>query len=145
MSFIKPRVVSKKASISSSSTLLLLGSNILQRLFQRSVALRSLRRYWQLYLIMLPALLYFIVFKYIPMANAVIAFKDYNLVLGIWGSPWVGFKYFTMFFNNPVFSTLLQNTLSLSFYALIVGFPIPILLAVFLNEIKDGFLNEPYS
>ena len=106
------------------------------------VAAKSFRRYWQLYLIMLPALLYFIIFKYIPMANAVLAFKDYNMVLGIWGSPWVGFKYFTMFFNNPVFWTLIQNTLGLSFYALIVGFPIPILLAVFLNEIKDGFFKR---
>ena len=76
------------------------------------------------------------------MANAVLAFKDYNLVLGIWGSPWVGTKYFEMFFNNPMFWTLIKNTLGLSFYSLIVGFPIPILLAVFLNEIKDGFFKE---
>jgi putative aldouronate transport system permease protein len=105
-------------------------------------AARSLRRYWQLYLVMIPTLLYFIIFKYIPMANAVLAFKDYNLVLGIWGSPWVGFKYFNMFFDNPMFWTLMKNTLGLSFYALIVGFPIPILLAVFLNEIKDGFFKR---
>jgi len=91
---------------------------------------------------MLPALLYFIIFKYIPMVDAVLAFKDYRLVLGIWGSPWVGFKYFTMFFDNPVFWTLIKNTLGLSLYALIVGFPIPILLAIFLNEIKHGFFKR---
>ena len=113
-----------------------------QYVSRRRIALKSLRRYWQLYLIMLPALLYFIIFKYIPMVNAVLAFKDYNMVLGIWASPWVGFRYFTMFFNNPVFWTLIQNTLGLSLYSLLVGFPIPILLAVFLNEIKDGLFKR---
>jgi putative aldouronate transport system permease protein len=91
---------------------------------------------------MIPTLLYFIIFKYIPMANAVIAFKDYKLVLGIWGSPWVGAKYFLMFFNNPVFWTLIKNTLVLSLYALVVGFPIPILLAIFINEVRDGFFKR---
>jgi len=103
---------------------------------------RSLHRHWQLYLIMLPGLLYFIVFKYIPMVNAVIAFKDYNVIAGIWGSPWVGFKHFEMFFRNPVFTTLLTNTLTLSLYALLIGFPIPILLAIALNEIRDGFFKR---
>jgi putative aldouronate transport system permease protein len=106
------------------------------------MAKRSLRRHWQLYLIMLPALLYFLIFKYIPMANAVIAFKDYSVVKGIWGSPWAGFKHFALFFNNPVFWTLLKNTLGLSLYALIAGFPIPILLAIALNEIRDGFFKR---
>jgi len=108
----------------------------------RQVALRSFRRYWQLYLILLPALLYFLIFKYIPMANAVLAFKDYKVVKGIWGSPWVGFKHFDLFFSNPVFWKLLKNTLGLSLYALVVGFPIPIFLAVALNEIKDGFFKR---
>lgn len=103
---------------------------------------RSLRRHWQLYLVMLPALLYFFVFKYIPMANAIIAFKDYSVVKGIWGSDWAGLKHFELFFNNPVFWTLLKNTLTLSLYALIVGFPIPILLAIALNEIRDGFFKR---
>ncbi|WP_343401881.1 ABC transporter permease subunit [Caldilinea sp.] len=91
---------------------------------------------------MLPGLLYFVVFKYVPMANAVIAFKDYNVVAGIWGSPWAGFKYFELFFNNPVFWTLLKNTLTLSLYALLVGFPLPILLAVALNEVRDGLFKR---
>ncbi len=91
---------------------------------------------------MLPALLYFIIFRYIPMANAVLAFKDYNVVAGIWGSPWAGFKHFDLFFSNPVFWTLLQNTLGLSLYALIVGFPIPILLAICLNEAGNGFFKR---
>ena len=105
-------------------------------------AKRSFRRHWQLYLIMVPGLLYFLVFKYIPMANAVIAFKNYSVVLGIWGSPWAGFKHFELFFSNPVFWELLQNTLGLSLYALIVGFPIPIILAVCLNEVRDGLFKR---
>ena len=91
---------------------------------------------------MLPALLYFFVFRYIPMANAVIAFKNYNVVAGIWGSPWAGFKHFDLFFSNPVFWTLLKNTLGLSIYALVIGFPVPILLAIALNEVGDGLFKR---
>jgi putative aldouronate transport system permease protein len=105
-------------------------------------AKRSFRRHWQLYLIMVPGLLYFLIFKYIPMASAVIAFKDYSVVQGVWGSPWAGFKYFNLFFGNPVFWTLIKNTLGLSLYALVVGFPIPIILAICLNEIRDGFFKR---
>ena len=105
-------------------------------------AKKSFRRHWQLYLVMAPALLYFFVFKYIPIANAVIAFKEYNVVQGIWGSPWVGFKYFDLFFRNPVFWTLIKNTLGISLYSLVVGFPIPIILAICLNEIRDGFFRR---
>ena len=105
-------------------------------------AKKSFRRHWQLYLVMIPALLYFFVFKYIPIANSVLAFKEYNVVQGIWGSPWVGLKYFELFFNNPVFWTLIKNTLSISLYSLVVGFPIPIILAICLNEIRDGFFRR---
>ncbi len=101
-------------------------------------ASRSFRRHWQLYLLIIPPVLYFIIFKYLPMANAVLAFKNYNVVKGIWGSPWVGTQYFEMFFRNPAFATLIKNTLYISFYQLIVGFPIPILLALALNEVKSA-------
>ncbi|TVX96514.1 sugar ABC transporter permease [Cohnella terricola] len=87
---------------------------------------------------MLPPLLFFLIFKYYPMANAVLAFKDFNVIKGIWGSPWVGLKHFELFFENPIFWTLLKNTLLLSFYLLLAGFPIPILLALMLNEIRSG-------
>jgi putative aldouronate transport system permease protein len=103
---------------------------------------KSFRRSWQLYLIMLPAIIYFVIFRYIPMTNAVIAFKDYNVVKGIWGSDWVGLKHFDLFFKNPVFWTLLKNTFGLSLYSLLVGFPTPILLALALNEIRDGFYKR---
>ncbi|RXZ83018.1 sugar ABC transporter permease [Paenibacillaceae bacterium] len=101
------------------------------------MALKSLKVHWQLYLLVVPPLLFFLIFKYYPMINAVLAFKDYNVVKGIWGSPWVGFKYFNLFFENPIFWTLLKNTLLLSFTLLLVGFPIPILLALMLNEVRN--------
>ena len=72
------------------------------------------------------------------MLNAVLAFKDYNVIKGIWGSPWVGLKYFKLFFDNPMFWTLIKNTLFISGYLLLAGFPIPILLALMLNEIRNG-------
>ena len=64
---------------------------------------RSVRRHWQLYLLLLVPIACFVVFKYIPMANAVIAFKDYNVVDGVWGSDWAGSKHFERFFSNPMF------------------------------------------
>ncbi|MHC5794635.1 ABC transporter permease [Lacisediminihabitans sp. FW035] len=97
---------------------------------------KSLRLHWQLYLLIAVPLAYFVIFKYIPMANAVIAFKSYNVVQGIWGSTWVGTENFVAFFTNPVFGTLLQNTLSLSLYTVIASFPIPIILALALNEVR---------
>jgi putative aldouronate transport system permease protein len=109
-----------------------------KKVSQWHAAQKSFRRHWQLYLLIIPAVLYFLLFKYIPMLNAVIAFKDYNVVKGIWGSPWVGFKHFQLFFGNPVFWVLVKNTFYLSLYALVVGFPIPILLALGLNEIRNG-------
>ncbi len=112
------------------------------RISQWRKAQRSFSRHWQLYVIMLPALLYFAIFKYLPMVGAIIAFKDYNPIQGMWGSPWAGFKYFDLFFNNPVFWTLLKNTLTISLYSLGVGFPIPIILAICLNEIRDGFFKR---
>ena len=105
-------------------------------------AKKSIKRHWQLYLLVIPPVLYFLIFKYIPMLNSVIAFKDYSVVKGIWGSEWVGFKHFEMFFNNPQFWVLIKNTFYLSLYSLAVGFPIPIILALCLNEIKNGVFKK---
>lgn len=100
-------------------------------------AKKSLRKHWQLYLLVIPPVLFFILFKYLPMANAVLAFKNYQVTKGIWGSPWVGTKYFDMLFNNPQFWTLIKNTLFLSLYQLAATFPIPIILALLLNEVRS--------
>ncbi len=105
-------------------------------------AKRSFRRHWQLYLLIVPPLLYFAIFKYIPMANAVIAFKDYNSVQGVWGSQWVGLEHFERFFSNPIFWTLLGNTFILSAYVVLASFPLPIILALALNEVRLRFFKS---
>jgi putative aldouronate transport system permease protein len=113
-----------------------------ERPVNRSAIRRSIGRRWQLYLLIIAPLAYFAVFKYVPMANAVIAFKDYSIVRGIWGSEWVGLEHFRAFFDNPVFWNLVRNTFLLSGYFLIASFPIPIILALALNEIRQGVFRR---
>lgn len=91
-------------------------------------------KYRQFYLLLIPALVYVLIFSYGPMYGIQIAFKNYKGALGIWGSKWVGFKHFQDFFNGYYFWRLLKNTLMLSSYNLAVSFPIPIIVAVILNE-----------
>ena len=105
---------------------------------------QKLQKHWELYLLVLPPVLYLLIFKYIPMVGVQIAFKDFSVVKGIWGSPWVGLKHFEAFFNSPNFWLLIKNTIGISFYSLIAGFPIPILLALALNEIRTGYFKRPY-
>ena len=107
-----------------------------------ALAQRSWRLHWQLYLLAIVPMAYFVIFKYIPMAFNVIAFKDYSPVLGPWGSQWVGVRNFQLLFGNPVFTTLLKNTFILAFYLVLASFPIPILLAVALNEIRTGWFKR---
>ena len=104
--------------------------------------LRLGRKIWKhraFYLLLLPAVAYVILFCYTPMYGLQIAFKDYKGALGIAGSRWVGLKHFRSFFNSYNFLQLLRNTLALSLYSLAAGFPLPILLALLLNETKSRF------
>ena len=102
-----------------------------------------LRQHWQLYLIfMLPAFVLTIIFRYIPMGGVLIAFMDYNPFRGILGSEWVGFAHFTRFLNSPDFMTYLMNTLKLSVFGLLWGFPAPILLAFLLNRILSSKIKQ---
>jgi putative aldouronate transport system permease protein len=89
-----------------------------------------------LLLMLLPIVVFYILFKYLPIAGILIAFKDYNLFRGVMESKWVGWKYFHMFLNNPDFFELIRNTLLLGIYKLAFGFPIPILFALLLNEVR---------
>lgn len=99
--------------------------------------------HWQLYVIfLLPALALTLIFKYIPMGGILIAFQDYNPIRGILGSRWVGLKYFTRFLSSPDFMTYLANTLKLSIYGMLWGFPIPILLAFLLNRIESKGIKK---
>ena len=91
---------------------------------------------WQLYLLVLPAVIYFVVFNYLPLYGIQIAFKDYKAVDGIAGSAWVGLKHFKNFFNAYYFKRLLSNTLLLNVYYLLWSFPVPLILAILLNQIR---------
>ena len=98
---------------------------------------RNVQRIWQLYVLLLPALVGLLLFSYGPMYGIVLAFKEYNPLSGIIGSPWVGMKHFNRFFRSPFFSQLIRNTLYLSLYGLFVGFPLPVLLALGLNQVRN--------
>ena len=99
-------------------------------------------RQWDLQLMVLPALLFILVFSYIPMYGVLMAFQDYSLFDGFSGSPWVGFKHFEMFFGAPEFWTVIRNTIVISLLKLLIGFPAPILLALMLNEVKHRMFKK---
>lgn len=105
-----------------------------KRVGHSQLAIKQVKKHWQLYIVMLLPLILIIIFSYGPMAGLQIAFKDFNAVKGIWGSPWVGLKHFKNFITSYQFIRLLLNTLEISIYSLLAGFPIPILLAIMLNE-----------
>lgn len=102
------------------------------------------KKNWMLYIFFLmPALLLTIIFKYVPMGGLLIAFKDYNVIKGVLGSPWVGLEYFKRFLSSPDFMNYLMNTLKVSIYGLLWGFPVPIILALLLNRIrKEGIKKK---
>jgi len=95
-----------------------------------------------LYILLIPGLLHYIIFKYLPMWGILIAFKDYNAYLGFLKSPWVSFKHFTDFFSNPDFTRLLSNTLLISLYNLVFGFPAPVIMALMLNEVRKEWYKR---
>ena len=102
-----------------------------------------MRQHWQLYLIfMLPAVVLTIVFRYLPMGGILIAFTEYNPIRGILGSEWVGFDHFTRFLSSPDFMQYLLNTLKLSVFGLLWGFPAPILLAFLLNRVMSSGIKQ---
>lgn len=100
---------------------------------KNSPLLKRVQSYWQMYLFLLLPIAWLILFRYVPMAGVQLAFRKYTIEGGIWGSPWVGMDNFTRFFKSYQFSRILKNTISLSLYSLIAGFPIPILLALGFN------------
>ncbi|MNI09884.1 putative multiple-sugar transport system permease YteP [compost metagenome] len=95
-----------------------------------------IRKHWPLYLISLPGIFYFLLFKYIPLLFSVIAFKNYNIFKGIQGSPWVGLDNFKRMFAYTDFYPILKNTILIGIYDLIFAFPVPIILALLLNELR---------
>lgn len=103
---------------------------------------KNFRKNWMLYVMILPVVIYYLIFAYTPMYGVILAFKNYRVKAGILGSPWVGFAHFTRFFNGYNFWTLIKNTLGISIYSLLVGFPIPIIFALLLNYIKNKPLKK---
>lgn len=90
----------------------------------------SIKKDWSLYMFCLPGVILTFIFSYIPMYGVQIAFRRFNAKQGIWGSPWVGLRYFQRFIESPYFGRTITNTLILSLYGLLVSFPIPIILAL---------------
>jgi putative aldouronate transport system permease protein len=97
---------------------------------------------WQLYLLISVPTAFLIVFNYLPMVGAQLAFRDYSPLQGIWGSPWIGTQEFTTFFASPYFWPVIKNTLVLGLYSLLAGTPAAIILALLLNEVKHGWFKR---
>lgn len=103
---------------------------------------RDLSRNKLIYLLALPAVIYYFIYHYWPMYGAIIAFKNFSPALGIMGSPWAGFKYFEQFFSSYYFVRILKNTLLISVYSILWSFPAPILLALLMNEIRSSVFKR---
>jgi putative aldouronate transport system permease protein len=99
---------------------------------------KDMQRNWELYMLVIPVILYYALFAYKPMYGALIAFKNFAPARGFSGSPWVGFDNFARFFRSPYLGRLFRNTFLISFYSLLFGFPAPIILALFLNEVRHS-------
>ena len=108
----------------------------LPRMRLRQIRTKRIRRHWQLYLLLVLPLAYLAVFHYAPMYGVQIAFRNFIATRGIVGSPWIGLAHFERFFRSHVFWRLLSNTLGISVYQLVAGFPVPIILAILLNETR---------
>ncbi len=107
---------------------------------------KAVKREWSknydLYLLLLPGVIFFAIFRYIPMAGYIIAFKDYNMFKGLWASDWAGFKYFREMVDLLNFWPMIRNTIMLNVWSLIFGFPAPIILALMLNEIRKKWFKR---
>ena len=102
----------------------------------------NLKKYRMLYLMVIPGILYFIIFKYIPLFGNVIAFQDYNIFKGIFGSAWAGFKNFAMLFQHGDFVPILKNTIIINLYDLLFGFTAPLILALIINDITCTWFRK---
>lgn len=104
--------------------------------------LRDIAKHKAIYFMILPMVLYYIIFKYVPMYGSIIAFQDFRVAKGIGGSDWAGLKHFIAFFDSVYFFRVLKNTLLISLYNLVFGFPVPILFAILLNEIRNRLFKS---
>ncbi|MBS4205558.1 sugar ABC transporter permease [Bacillus sp. FJAT-49754] len=113
------------------------------KIHKEKVSTRTyMRQNYMLYLFLAPAIILTVVFKYVPMYGAIISFKDFSPMKGIWGSDWIGLEHFTRFLTSPNFGEIFMNTLKLSVYGLILGFPVPIILALMLNQVRRASIKK---
>ncbi len=101
-----------------------------------SLKRKHIQKYWQLYVLMVVPVIYFIIFKYVPLIGNVLAFRRYRPGKGIFGTEWVGLRYFKMFMKDPAFWNAFKNTIVLSITNIVITFPLPIIFAILLNEFK---------
>lgn len=109
---------------------------------RKNAFLTAIRKHVWLYALLLPSLVYFALFHFLPYYGLSIAFKDFSPFRGIAGSPWVGLKHFRQLFENPDFARLMTNTILISLYKLVFGFPVPIIFALLLNEVKAALFKR---
>lgn len=107
--------------------------------------MKRIKKHWELYLLALPIVLFYLIFCYKSMYGVIIAFKDFNYKLGVLGSPWAGFKYFEEIFVLPDFWSAFKNTLIIALGRIVIEFPVPIILALMLNEVRFGKLKKVYQ
>lgn len=117
------------------------GSNR-KRKFTSQAIKKDMRKNYSVYLLILPVIIYFIIFNYAPMYGAIIAFKRYSPAMGILGSDWVGLTYFKQFLTSVYFGRVMKNTILMSVYGLVFGFPAPIILALMLNEVRKSWFKK---
>ncbi|HIU77615.1 MAG TPA: sugar ABC transporter permease [Candidatus Pelethocola excrementipullorum] len=98
---------------------------------------KYLRKNWQLWIMLFPAMLYIFIFCYVPMYGIQLAFRDYDFTKGITGGAWAGLKYFRQYFDSPMFGVTLKNTFVIAFTSIVVGFPVPIILAMIINQLRN--------
>ena len=113
-----------------------------QRKFTAQAIKKDMKKNYSIYLLLLPVLVYYILFNYAPMYGAIIAFKRYSPAMGIMGSEWVGWHYFKQFLTSPYFARVMKNTIILSVYSVIYCFPTPIILALMLNEVRKSWFKR---
>lgn len=104
---------------------------------QKSKLRSHFNRYWQLYVMLILPVIYFVLFKYVSMFGNILAFRRYKPGLSVYGTQWVGFRYFRLFFNDPQFWSAFRNTITISLLNLAVNFPLPIIFAIMLNELRN--------
>ena len=109
---------------------------------RKKVILRDLRMNYVVYLMVVPVILHFLVFSYRPMVGILMAFQDFSVARGLWGSRWVGFEHFETFFNSIFFFRLIRNTLLINIYRLLIFFPLPIIFAICLNEVRNQYFKR---